>query len=195
MEKQSKTTNALHSLTTKQIAVAIFLCLILTVASIVLLASCDTVTVDEIDFEMSAEQVGETQNIRVAWDTSEYIDQMTISLYHGQDLVRQELLTDPVAVNAGERTVEAFYGKITVKMEIKRGDSVGSKQSEVKLSATEYNIAPITATMPVTIFSLSLPEITDNGRIPTFVWFKRSGAWNWNCLPDNVYPMPTAKGN
>ena len=193
MEGQRK--KGVRSLTEKQIAVAIFLCLIVAVASIFLLTACDENKADEIDFEMSAEQIGETQNIKVTWNTAEYIDQMTISLYHGEDLVRQELLTDPVTVNAGERTVEAFYGKITVKMEIKSGDSTASKEREVKLSATEYNIAPITATMPVTIFTLSLPEITDNGRIPTFVWFKRSGAWNWNCLPENVYPMPTAKGS
>ena len=193
MEGQSKNTKWFHRLTKKQIVIATtVLCLILLVASILLLASCDT---NKVDLKLGATQIGETQNLKVTWETSEYIDQMTISLYHGKDLVRQELLTDPVAVNAGERTVEAFYGKITVKMEIKKDRYTTSKEKEVKLSASEYNIAPITATMPVTIFSLSLPEITDNGRIPTFVWFKRSGAWNWNSLPENVHPMPTAKGN
>ena len=189
MEK-SKITKQFHGITEKQLVLVMVLCLFVAVC-IFLLAACDA----KVDFEMNATQIDETQNIKVTWDTSDYIDQMTISLYHGKDLVREELLTDPVAVNAGERTVEAFYGKLTVKVEIKKGNYKTSKKCEVKLSASEYNIAPITATMPVTIFSLSLPEITDNGRIPTFVWFKRSGAWNWNSLPENVYPMPTAKGN
>lgn len=164
-----------QSITQNQVvSVAIVLLLILLVASILLLAACDS----RVDFEMSATQIDETQNIYVTWDTSDYIDQITISLYHGKELIRQELLTDPVEVNAGERTLEAFYGKITVQVEIRKGPYRTSKKSTVKLSASEYNIAPITATMPVTIFSLSLPEITDNGCIPTFVWFKRSGAWN-----------------
>ena len=191
MEKQSKITEWFHGLTEKHVALAIVLCLILAV-SIILLTACGSY---RVELKLNASQVGETQNIKVTWDTSNYVDQITLSLYHGKDLVSKEVITNPVEANAGEKTLEAFYGKITVKLEIKKGSYKTSQKCVVKLSATEYNIAPITATMPVTIFSLSLPEITDNGRIPTFVWFKRSGAWNWTCLPDNVYPMPTAEGN
>ena len=193
MEGQSKIANWFRSLTKKQIIpMAIVLGLI--VAFVIVFPSVYCVAL-KVDLKMSAVQVDDTQNIKVTWDTSENIDQMTLSLYHGKDLISEETLTDPTAVNAGEKTVEAFYGKITVKMKIKKGIYTTSQKKEVKLSAEEYNIAPITATMPVTIFSLSLSEITDNGRIPTFVWFKRSGAWDWNNLTENVYPMPTAKGD
>ena len=60
--------------------------------------------------------------------------------------------------------------------------------------ADEYNIAPITATMPVTLFSLNLKEITEDGEIPTFVWFKRSDVWDYDQMPDNVHTMPIATG-
>ena len=192
MEGQSKIAKWFRSLTKKQIIpMAIVLGLI--VAFVIVFPTVYCVAL-KVDLKVNAVQVEDTQQIKVTWDTSEEIDELTLSLYHGNDLISKEILTNSVAANAGEKTVDAFYGKITVKLEIKKGIYTTTEKRVVKLSAEEYNIAPITATMPVTIFSLSLGEVTDNGRIPTFVWFKRSGAWDWNSLPENVYPMPTAKG-
>ena len=81
---------------------------------------------------------------------------------------------------------------MTVK--VSRGLRTDSETTTVKVFADEYNIAPLTATMPVTLFSLNLKEITEDYQIPTFVWFKRSDVWNYNNLPENVYTMPIATG-
>lgn len=50
----------------------------------------------------------------------------------------------------------------------------------------ECVIAPLTATMPVVLFTLSLKEITKNYSIPTYVWFKRKDVWNYSKMPNNV---------
>ncbi len=148
-----------------------------------------------VDLKAKAAQQGESQTIDVTWDTSKPVDKVTVSVYHGNNLVNEVTMTKFEDVNAGQKAIEAYYGKMSVKVEVKKGIYTTSEKMNVNLSASEYNIAPITATMPVTQFSLSLPEVTDNGRIPTFVWFKRSGAWDWNSLPQNVHPIPVAAGS
>lgn len=145
-----------------------------------------------VDLKIGATQLDESQNLNVTWDTSKTVDKVSVAVYHGKELVSENTMTKFEDVNAGQKTVEAYYGRMTVKVKIKKGIYTTSKTVKVNLSASEYNIAPITATMPVTLFSLSLSEVTDNGRIPTFVWFKRSGAWDWNNLTENVFPMPVA---
>lgn len=146
----------------------------------------------KVDLKINASQVEQTQQINVEWDTSKPVDKITISVYHGGDLVSQKTTTKYYDIAKGNANVDAYYGKMTVEVEIKKGIYKTSETMRVNLSADEYNIAPITGTMSVSLFSLSLPEITDNGRIPTFVWLQRSGAWDWNELTENVYPMPIA---
>ena len=145
-----------------------------------------------VDLKASAEQIDESQQIRVQWDTSELVDSVTITVKHNGDLVSKEIITDFVTINSGEAVVDAYYGKMNIEVKIQKGIYTTSEKVKCDLSASVYNFAPLTATMPVTLFSLSLDEVTQQGTIPTFVWFKRSGAWDWNSLPENVYPMPVA---
>ncbi len=65
----------------------------------------------------------------------------------------------------------------------------------VAISADEYNFAPLTASYPVLVYSLKLNEITDNGKIPTFVCMDRYNQYNWNNLPYNMQIMPFVKSN
>lgn len=146
----------------------------------------------KVDLKISANQVEQTQSIVVNWDTSKPVDEVVITVKHGNDLVRKSTLTQYDEIVKGQMTIPVYYGKLTVKVDIKKGIYKTSKKVEVKVFTNEYNIAPITATMPVTLFTLSLEDITNKGQIPTFVWFKRSGAWDWSKLPENVYPMPVA---
>lgn len=167
---------------------AVGICLALGVVVFLIVYFCAL----KVDLKVSASQVEQSQNITVKWDTSKPIENVMVSVYHGNDLVSVKYCSKYNEVVAGQTEVEGFYGKMTVKVKIQRGIYSSTKTTKVNLSADEYNIAPITATMPVTLFTLSLDEVTNKGTIPTFVWFKRSGAWDWNKLPSNVYQMPTA---
>lgn len=149
-------------------------------------------TVLEVDLKIEASQIDDSQSILVKWDCSKPVDCVTISVYHGNDLVKKEVLSNFADTYAGKRQIDAFYGKMTVKVKIDKGIYSTTKNTNVNVYTDEYVIAPITATMPVTLFTLSLDEITNKGSIPTYVWFKRSGAWDWNNLPENIYPMPVA---
>lgn len=146
----------------------------------------------KVDVKAFASQVDQTQAIELKWDAPKQFDSVKLSVYHGNDLVNVKYITKASQMSGNKTTIEGYYGKMTVKAQFKKGIYSTTKTFKINLSADEYNIAPITATMPVTLFTLSLDEITNKGTIPTFVWFKRSGAWDWTKLPQNVYEMPVA---
>lgn len=148
-----------------------------------------------VDLKISATQIEESQKMIVKWETTKPIDKITITVKHGNDLVSEQTFTDIEFINKEQFEVDAFYGKMTVIVKIHKGGYFTSEKVRCNLSASEYNFAPLTATMPVTLFSLSLDEVTKGGEIPTFVWFKRSGAWDWSNLPKNVYSMPVASNS
>ena len=146
------------------------------------------------EFNLNVSQVGQTQKIEVEWNSERHWDRVTLQVYHGKDLVSEKTISSQSEINQGKAELDAFYGKMKVTIKAQKGNFVGRQTKEVDLFADEYNIAPITATMPVTLFTLSLDKVTNNGEIPTFVWFKRSGAWDWGSLPQNVYAIPVAIG-
>ena len=146
-----------------------------------------------IDFEIACEQVGEEQFVNVSWDTDANVDAVLVNVVRNGEIEYTQTVTSASALVAHKTVVPAFYGKHTIEVSLIKGirtTEVVSK--EVALSASEYNIAPLVATLPVTVFALSLDEITDGGRIPTFVWLQRAKAWNYSELPENVYVVPTA---
>ena len=149
----------------------------------------------KVDVKATAAQIDQSQAININWDASKQLDSIKVSVYHNNELVNVKYLNKTSQMAANNTEIDGFYGKMTVKVQFKKGIYSTTKTIKVNLSADEYNIAPITATMPVTIFTLSLEEITNKGTIPTFVWFKRSGAWDWGKLPENVYEIPVATPN
>lgn len=146
----------------------------------------------KIDLKVTAAQVGDKQEIAVNWEASKHVDSVEITVTHGDDVVSRQIITNQQAIEVGGGTVYAYYGRQKVTVKVKSGIYNTSKSTTVDVFTDEYNIAPITATMPVAIFTLNLDSITNNGAIPTFVWFKRSGAWDWSQLPENVHAMPVA---
>ncbi|RVU98706.1 ricin-type beta-trefoil lectin domain protein [Coriobacteriales bacterium OH1046] len=87
---------------------------------------------------------------------------------------------------------------VTVRFTLDGATVAGSTSSQtVGIVADEYNLAPLTATMPVTMFSLSLwGEGSIRTAGPTIALLMRAGAWDWNALPGprdgmyGVYALP-----
>lgn len=158
-------------------------------------------TVYKFDLTVNVSQIGEEQNVLVKWDTTKPIDYVNIKVKHNGVISYQTTIRNSSDIVKGQYVVPAFYGKQNVIISSMRGSYEEKVTKQVNVSASEYNIAPLTATMPVTMFSLALMDttsannITNGGTIPTFVWFKRSGAWNYANMPENVYTIPTATGS
>ncbi|MEA5020615.1 MAG: RICIN domain-containing protein [Gordonibacter sp.] len=90
------------------------------------------------------------------------------------------------------------YGKFSVQATFYKGDTlvkVGDRQT-MGIVANSYNIAPVSATLPVTFFSLSLwgdENIRYDSKgdiVPTIMLMERPNSWDWNALPQGVYPLP-----
>lgn len=146
----------------------------------------------KMDLTTEVNQIENEQTVKVKWDTTKDAEQITITVKHDGSLLYSVTLQDTNALLKGEYNVPAYYGKHEITVTAKRGAYRATNKKEVKVFANEYNIAPLTGTMPVTLFTLGLQEITNDYKIPTFVWFKRNLVWNYSQMPNNVYTIPVA---
>lgn len=90
----------------------------------------------------------------------------------------------------------ADFGKFYVTVDFLDGENVvrSEKDKVVGVVAEEYNLATLAATFPVTLYTMSLWDISqqaDGDPIPTITYLSRSQQYNWDSLPDMVYPMPS----
>lgn len=151
-----------------------------------------TSTVWHTNLAIEAAQVDDSQNIIVNWEVSKPVDSVTIQVEHGHSVVYSTTLYNSNDVLKGSYTVPVYYGRQQVNVTVTKALFRKTITKLVDVYADEYNIAPITATFPVAQFTLSLDNITQSGTIPTFVWFKRSAAWDYSKMPNNVFTVPVA---
>ncbi len=140
-------------------------------------------------------QVEEEQLIAVDFSEEDDIESIEIVVTHDGEEVSKTTITSEEELATKTAEVYAYYGRQKVTVTINKIDgTIATKTEEVCVSASEYNIAPISGSMPVLLFTLSLFQEDGgvNNDVPTFVWLDRSGAWDWDYLPENVYPLPTA---
>lgn len=137
--------------------------------------------------------------------SSETAEQIKISakMYYGDTVTQNLTKIIPLQNDKTEYIINLEnFGKYSVTIEyLKNNISVSASETiTVGIAASEYNLALINATFPVTLFSLSLWDGTDccitkdtlGNPIPTIAIFERLAAWDWNSLPENVYKLPTA---
>lgn len=145
---------------------------------------------------VAAAQVGETQTIKVDWAKEDSIDSVSIVVKHGDDVVYEETITDKDEIAKNTKDVPAFFGKhqveVTAKANVYGKERVAKKTTTVALSASEYNILPLVATMPVTMISFKLDEITKNNTIPTFIYLERGWSMDYSVLPEGTELVPVA---
>lgn len=90
------------------------------------------------------------------------------------------------------------YGKFTVSAKFYKNNVLVQQGDSQTLGVVsqQYNIAPVSASLPVAFFSLSLwgensIRYSDDGSvIPTIMLMERPAAYNWDNLPEGVYGLP-----
>lgn len=145
------------------------------------------------DISFLAKQQKNLQSIEVSWEfeIEEVIEKAQVIVTHNDILVSSLTVTDQKTLTENMIEVYAYYGKHNVSVTLTSVNNETFKfNQDVVVTNEEYNIAPLSGSMPVMLFSLSIDEITNNGKVPTFVWLTRSGSYNWNKLPENVFMMP-----
>ena len=90
-----------------------------------------------------------------------------------------------------------YFGEWNVEAKLlnEKGKTIARQKDVVGITASEYNVAPLIASIPVLIFSLKyfsdIPTKTENGDpIPTFVALARDNQYDWDNLPENMYDIP-----
>lgn len=150
-------------------------------------------------------QIEETTKVNVipcsleqikAANTATSIEVTATMNYNGKTTqqVKKEKQIKDIDKNGFELDLE-YYGRFQVIIKYKKnGNIVGITQQEQGIVASEYNLAPLSATFPVVYFSLSIWDINISAetgkKIPTIVMLDRPSAYNWDNLPADVYGMP-----
>jgi len=137
---------------------------------------------------IKAKQIKNFQKIKVSWKYNKKISSIIINIKHNNKIHTKLNITDNSIIEKGYIYINAFYGKqiVFVKLKNSSNKNLFYNTISVNLTSDEYIIAPLTATMPVTMFTFYLKEISKNYTIPTFIWFKRQNVWNYKYMPKNV---------
>lgn len=141
-------------------------------------------------FNFTATQVEKTQNLSLTWDNGEDLKAVDVAVKYG------DISLGGISAEGADGSTElmARYGKYTLEIvATQKNNKKFRVETEIALAADKYIIAPISGSMPQLYFTLNMDEITGNGATPAFVWLARPDSWNWENLPENVFPMPTAE--
>ncbi|WP_273396105.1 RICIN domain-containing protein [Thermophilibacter mediterraneus] len=132
--------------------------------------------------ELVAEGAADTARVHA---TMSYAGQVTRDVTC--DVALSELAGGPATVDLGD------FGRFSVTVSfLKDGEEVRANPAEtVGVTADTYNIAPVSATLPTTFFSLNLwGEGSMRADGPVILLMERPDAYNWDALPaagDGMY--------
>lgn len=146
------------------------------------------------DVQIDAEQLPNKPKFKLKVTTTENkaIDTLDVKVAY-RDINAKETTyhLDQYDLLKGYVLVDGAFGINDVTVVAHSGDEFSNPVSKkVGLFADEYNIAPLIATVPVTIYSLSFPSYTNDYSIPTLFYLERGAAWDYSHLPANTYPIP-----
>jgi len=183
---------------------ALFLCMLL---GMFLFSSCtmDDFIFSDVDVSNIAIQAEQQERnysiVDVDITGMDSIDKLVVSATTSYDGVET---TSVLKAFYPSRTASSYslsmdfknFGKFKLSIDFySQGRRVKTEEIDtVGVIADEYNLAALSATFPVLYFTSSIWEINykDSKPIPTVVYLERSGAYNWNNLPENVYALPYA---
>ena len=123
-------------------------------------------------------------NILVEWEIQNISDFITFRV---KDCENNNIRIYNFKDITGEAIIQVYYG--LPKIEIYYGNKVKTKTKSYEFNITidEIVIAPLVASLPVSIFSLSIFDILNTYKCPIYVFIERYKAWNWDSLPENVF--------
>ena len=141
---------------------------------------------------METEQIPNKPQFKLKFSSAKKIDALEITVaYRDINQKKNVVQLDQYDHLKGYVLVDANFGVNDVKVVAYSGEEFSNPVSKkVGLYADEYNIAPLVATVPVTIYSLSYPTYTNNYSIPTIFYLERGEAWDYSHLPENTYAIP-----
>lgn len=155
-------------------------------------------------FNCSLSQVGETTKVTLNIPQIEDIKRLGIadsikvtgSMSYGGRVTRSVSSTIALGdLGSSSSEIEfSDYGPFDVTLQyLKNGNIVQEDHQSIGISASEYNLAPLSASFPVVLYSLSFWDISTSSAgttVPSIVMLDRPSAYNWNSLPSGMYGLP-----
>lgn len=155
-------------------------------------------------FNCSLSQVGETTKVTLNIPQVEDINRLGIadsirvagSMSYRGKVTRSVSSTIALGdLDSSSSEIEfSDYGPFDVTLQyLKNGNIVHEDHQSIDISASEYNLAPLSASFPVVLYSLSFWDIGTSSAgttIPSIVMLDRPSAYNWNSLPSGMYGLP-----
>lgn len=155
-------------------------------------------------YQTSITQEGESTVVRVRPDSLNLLRtdgvatdmRVTATMAYGDTVTRKVSGSTSLAtINANGMALNVeTYGPFTATIEyLKDGRVVGTDTREFGVTASEYNLAPLSASFPVVLYSISYWDYTTSATgtaAPSIVMLDRPSAFNWNALPSGMYAMP-----
>ncbi len=135
----------------------------------------------------------DNETIRVTWESNNVPDRLEIENKLFDGTYNYYDIRNSSELAKGYVDIPGYYGNNNVSLTAHLKNAKDSEKKTLAITSDEYIIAPLVATVPVTVFSIKLQEITSNYTIPTFVWFQRDQAWDYSKMPENVHLIPVAK--
>ena len=138
--------------------------------------------------------VSEAQNLLAAGVATDVRLAATMS-YSGNVTRKVEDTVALSRIASGDYALDlGTYGRFSLSVTLlKSGREIRTSAQEVGVTASEYNLAPLSATFPVVLFSLSYWDISVNESgvtVPTMVMLDRPSAYDWGALPVGMYSLP-----
>ena len=167
------------------------LLLIALIVMIVLYATKDNEQDQEKQQEVQLKQTGHSPSCTITWKTTAVPDIVLITVKNSKGVIQKNYtITDETTRKAGTVTINGIYGKNDVEVHTITDCLIETSSYSFDVYADEYVIAPLIATMPVTLFVLQLKEITKDYSLPTLIWLERGEAFDYNELPPNMDLIP-----
>ena len=138
-----------------------------------------------IEFNFTLLNNNSEQYVLVYWNCSHIFDLISINVKGLNDgNIRTYNIHN---TNEGETLVKVYYGIPKVNIYYEKDIYGSDKTFEFIIPINEICIAPIIASLPVSILSFELFNISKAYNCPIYVGLERYKTWDWKSLPNNVY--------
>lgn len=143
------------------------------------------ITSPEVNFTFILKKGKDSQNVLIHWNETIIIDIISINV---KGLTNETIRTyNFTNTYEGEALAQVYYGIPKICIYYKKGDYINETIHEFIFPVEELGISPLHGTLPVTLLSLGIFNITNTYNCPIFVGIFRHLSWNWDSLPKNVY--------
>lgn len=150
-----------------------------------------------ITANVSVAQVAEnSKQVEVTWDnSSEKIGKITVVISRKSQEIAKKVITANNEIEAGSTVIDSIYGKVDVNVSIESvdGESKNIYTRETGVTASQYNVAYLNGTFPVSMFTLMMEnqDSTDiSSTEETYIYLERDMAYDWTKLPGNMHRVP-----